>query len=105
MIALAVLRWHDALAWGRVAANALAGAWALAAHRWTALRGKLERILAASGLERHGFAAQLQARCESIGVTAGARTNDAAALLEPLEASAARAEPAHKTPSRRSERS
>ena len=72
---------------------------------WTALRGKLERILAASGLERHGFAAQLQTRCESIGVTAGARANDAAALLETLEALAARAEPAHKTPTRRSERS
>ena len=77
----------------RCASRAAAGAREVG---WAALRGKLERILAASGLERHGFAAQLQTRCESIGVTAGARTNDAAALLEPLEAFAARAEPARR---------
>ena len=40
MIALAALRWHDALAWVLVAANAVAGMWALAAHRWAWLRGR-----------------------------------------------------------------
>lgn len=40
MIALAALRWHDAVAWILVAANALAGLWSLAAHRWAPLRGR-----------------------------------------------------------------
>jgi hypothetical protein len=40
VIALAALRWHDALAWCLVAANAVAGAWALAAHQWEWLRGR-----------------------------------------------------------------
>lgn len=40
MIALAALRWHDVLAWILVGTNAFAGAWALAAHRWPALRGR-----------------------------------------------------------------
>ena len=39
MIANATLGWHGALAWALIALNAAAGAWALAAHRWTALRG------------------------------------------------------------------
>lgn len=38
--AVAVLRWHDALAWVLVGGNAFAGAWALAAHRWEWLRGR-----------------------------------------------------------------
>lgn len=38
--ALAVVRWHEALAWVLVATNAAAGAWALAAHRWPVLRGR-----------------------------------------------------------------
>jgi hypothetical protein len=41
VIALAALRWHDTLAWVLVAANAAAGLWALAAHRWTWWRGRL----------------------------------------------------------------
>ncbi len=72
---------------------------------WAALRAKLERILAASGLERPGFAAQLQARCESIGAAADdSKSNDAAALLELLEALPARADSAGSTPSPRRER-
>lgn len=35
-----VLAWHDALAWVLVAVNALAGGWALAAHRWPMWRGR-----------------------------------------------------------------
>lgn len=31
---------HRALAWALIAANAAAGAWCLAAHRWAALRGR-----------------------------------------------------------------
>lgn len=38
--AVAALRWHGALAWVLVGANAFAGAWALAAHRWERLRGR-----------------------------------------------------------------
>jgi hypothetical protein len=41
VIALAALRWHDVLAWVLVAANAVAGLWALAAHRWTWWRNPL----------------------------------------------------------------
>jgi hypothetical protein len=40
VIASATLDWHRALAWALIAANAVAGAWALAAHRWAALRGR-----------------------------------------------------------------
>jgi len=40
VIALAALSWHDALAWVLVGTNAVAGVWALAAHRWKALRGR-----------------------------------------------------------------
>ena len=40
MIALAALRWHDVLAWVLVVANAVAGVWALSAHRWEGLRGR-----------------------------------------------------------------
>jgi hypothetical protein len=34
------LDWHDVGAWVLIVANALAGLWALAAHRWTTLRGR-----------------------------------------------------------------
>jgi hypothetical protein len=34
------LEWHDTGAWVLIVANALAGLWALAAHRWTTLRGR-----------------------------------------------------------------
>ncbi len=34
-----MLAWHGALAWVLIVANALAGAWALAAQRWVAFRG------------------------------------------------------------------
>ena len=40
MIALAVLDWHDALAWGLVFANGAAGLGALAAHLEPRLRGR-----------------------------------------------------------------
>ena len=40
MIALALLSWHGALAWGLVIANAAAGAWALGAHFEARLRGR-----------------------------------------------------------------
>jgi hypothetical protein len=40
LIALAVLDWHDALAWGLVIANAAAGLWALGAHYEPRLRGR-----------------------------------------------------------------
>ena len=41
MIANATLDWHQAVAWVLIIANALAGAWALAAHRWRALRSRV----------------------------------------------------------------
>jgi len=34
-----MLAWHGGLAWALIAVNAAAGAWALGAHRWRALRG------------------------------------------------------------------
>ena len=40
MIANATLQWHEVGAWVLIIANALAGAWALAAHRWSGLRGR-----------------------------------------------------------------
>ena len=40
MSASATLDWHRVGAWLLVGANAGAGLWALAAHRWTALRGR-----------------------------------------------------------------
>jgi len=40
VIANATLDWHHALAWALIIANAVAAAWALAAHRWPALRGR-----------------------------------------------------------------
>ena len=40
MIFGTTLEWHDAGAWVLIAVNAVAGAWALAAHRWTAWRGR-----------------------------------------------------------------
>lgn len=39
MTANATLAWHEGVAWALIATNALAGVWALAAHRWRALRG------------------------------------------------------------------
>ena len=39
MIANATLDWHAAAAWVLIIANAVAAVWALAAHRWTSLRG------------------------------------------------------------------
>ena len=39
MIANTTLDWHGAVAWVLIMANAVAAAWALAAHRWTSLRG------------------------------------------------------------------
>ena len=39
MLANAVQDWHDTFAVVLVVANAVAGVWALAAHRWTWLRG------------------------------------------------------------------
>ena len=41
MIANATLDWHQAVAWVLIVANALAGVWALAAHRWKTLRGRV----------------------------------------------------------------
>jgi hypothetical protein len=35
------LDWHRALAWALIAANAAAGLWCLAAHRYAAVRGRL----------------------------------------------------------------
>lgn len=40
MIASATLDWHRIGAWVLVAVNTAAGLWALAAHRWTMLRGR-----------------------------------------------------------------
>lgn len=40
MIALALLSWHRALAWGLIIANAAAGAWSLGAHYERRLRGR-----------------------------------------------------------------
>jgi hypothetical protein len=40
LTASATLDWHRIGAWALVAANAGAGLWALAAHRWTLLRGR-----------------------------------------------------------------
>ena len=40
MILGATIDCHDAGAWVLIAVNAAAGLWALAAHRWTALRGR-----------------------------------------------------------------
>jgi len=61
---------------------------------WPELRAKLDRILAASGLERPGLVSQLHARCESAGVgSASAQGGCAAPLLERLEALAARTAP------------
>ncbi len=40
MVANATLDWHGALAWVLIAANAVAGAWALGAQRWRRLRGR-----------------------------------------------------------------
>jgi hypothetical protein len=39
MLANATLSWHHGVAIALIASNALAGVWALAAHRYTALRG------------------------------------------------------------------
>jgi len=39
MLANATLSWHHGVAIALIASNALAGAWALAAHRYTAVRG------------------------------------------------------------------
>ena len=41
MTANATLAWHDGGAWVLIVTNALAGAGALGAHRWPALRGRL----------------------------------------------------------------
>jgi hypothetical protein len=40
VIVARTLDWHDAGAWVLIATNAAAGLWALAAHRWTTLRGR-----------------------------------------------------------------
>ena len=40
MTANATLSWHEGVAWALIATNAAAGAWALAAHRRPALRGR-----------------------------------------------------------------
>ena len=39
MIANATLTWHEAVAWVLIATNAIAGLWALGAHRHRGLRG------------------------------------------------------------------
>jgi hypothetical protein len=39
LLANATLEWHHAVAWVLIVSNALAGAWALAAHRVRGLRG------------------------------------------------------------------
>ena len=40
MNAARVLDWHEATAWVLIIVNAVAGAWALAAYRFTSLRGR-----------------------------------------------------------------
>ena len=40
MLANATLSWHHGVAIALIASNALAGVWALGAHRYTALRGR-----------------------------------------------------------------
>jgi hypothetical protein len=40
VIANATLTWHEGIAWALIASNAVAAAWALAAHRWPAWRGR-----------------------------------------------------------------
>ena len=40
MIAQTTLDWHRTLAWTLIIANAVAGGWSLAAHRWGPLRGR-----------------------------------------------------------------
>jgi len=40
VIAQTTLDWHRYLAWTLIIANAAAGAWSLAAHRWPMLRGR-----------------------------------------------------------------
>ena len=40
MSAAGALEWHEACGWALIAVNALAGAWALAAYRFAALRGR-----------------------------------------------------------------
>lgn len=40
MTALTLVEFHDAWAWVVTISNGIAGAWALGAHRWTALRGR-----------------------------------------------------------------
>ena len=40
VIANATLDWHGALAWALIIVNAVAGAWALAAQRWSMLRAR-----------------------------------------------------------------
>ena len=40
MSAAGALEWHEACGWTLIAVNALAGAWALAAYRLAALRGR-----------------------------------------------------------------
>ena len=40
MIANATLTWHEGIALALIASNAVAAAWALAAHRWPAWRGR-----------------------------------------------------------------
>ena len=40
MSAAAALDWHEACGWALIAVNALAGAWALIAYRFSALRGR-----------------------------------------------------------------
>lgn len=39
MSAQTTLSWHEGGAWTLITTNAVAGAWALAAHRWRPLRG------------------------------------------------------------------
>jgi hypothetical protein len=39
VLASTTQRWHEVVAWVLIATNAVAGGWALAAHRWPRLRG------------------------------------------------------------------
>ena len=43
------LDWHEATAWVLIVVNALAGLWALAAHRFAALRGRPVWIVVIAG--------------------------------------------------------